>query len=140
MLAPAGRSLMLLVCRQNADRPQMSAAFFNREVAGRAIGESAGTTPAERVHPVVVEAMREVGIELADATPKLLTPLLQQLADLTVTMGCGDACPLVRAPVIEWDLEDPKDRPLKEVRRIGDDIAFRVGELVANRFADSPAR
>ena len=92
------------------------------------------------VSVLVVEAMREVGIELADATPKLLTPLLQQLADLTVTMGCGDACPLVRAPVIERDLEDPKDRPLKEVRRIGDDIAFRVGELVASRFADSPAR
>jgi protein-tyrosine-phosphatase len=95
------------------------------------VGLSSGTTPAEAVHPVVVEAMAEVGIDLSRARPRPLTEDLQAAADRAVTMGCGDACPLVRAPVTEWDLPDPADRPLEWVRALRDDIARRVRALAA---------
>jgi protein-tyrosine-phosphatase len=123
--------MVLFVCLRNAGRSQMAAALFSREAAGRAVGLSAGTTPAEAVHPVVVEAMAEVGIDLSRARPRPLTEDLQAAADRAVTMGCGDACPLVRAPVTEWDLPDPADRPLEWVRALRDDIARRVRALAA---------
>jgi protein-tyrosine-phosphatase len=123
--------MVLFVCRHNAGRSQMASAFFNRAAAGRAVGESAGTTPGEGVHPVVVEAMREVGIDLAGAVPRALDEGLQRAADLAVTMGCGDACPLVRAPVIDWALPDPKDMPIERVRELRDEIERRVAGLVA---------
>jgi len=125
-----GVPMVLFVCRQNAGRSQMAAALLNRAAAGRAVGESAGTTPADRVHPVVVEAMREIGIDLTGARPKALTEDLQRAADRAVTMGCGDACPVVRAPVEDWDLPDPAGRPLAVVREIRDEIARRVEPLV----------
>ena len=126
-----GKPLVLFVCLHNAGRSQMAAAFFNRAAAGRALGESAGTTPGERVHPVVVEAMREAGIDLAGARPRALTDELQRAADRAVTMGCGDACPLVRAPVVDWALPDPKDMPIERVREVRDEIERRVAGLVA---------
>lgn len=126
-----GTPVVLFVCLHNAGRSQMAQALFTRAAAGRAVGVSAGTTPGERVHPVVVEVMREVGIDLSQERPKPLTDELQRHADRAVTMGCGDACPLVRAPVIDWALPDPKDRPIDEVRAIRDDIARRVEALVA---------
>jgi arsenate reductase (thioredoxin) len=127
----AERPVVLFVCRQNAGRSQMAAALFERAAAGRAVALSAGTTPADRVHPAVVEAMREVGIDLSGARPQLLTDDLQRRADRAVTMGCGDACPLVRAPVTAWDLPDPADLPLERVREIRDEIARRADALAA---------
>jgi arsenate reductase len=121
----------LFVCLHNAGRSQMSAALFEREAHGRHRALSAGTTPADRVHPEVVEVMREIGIDLADRTPRLLTDALAGEADVIVTMGCGDSCPFVPGKrYIEWDLPDPRGRPLAEVRAIRDEIAVRVSELI----------
>lgn len=121
----------LFVCLHNAGRSQMSAALFEREAAGRHRALSAGTTPAERVHPVVVEAMREWGIELAERRPRLLTRELAEQADVVVTMGCGDACPYVPGKrYVDWRLPDPKDMPLVEVRAVRDEILARIRSLV----------
>jgi protein-tyrosine-phosphatase len=122
---------VLFVCLHNAGRSQMSQALFERATAGRHAALSAGTTPAEHIHPEVVEVMREVGIDLSDRHPQLLTTELARQADLIVTMGCGDACPYVPGKrYVDWDLPDPKGRPLKEVRATRDDIARRVQQLV----------
>ena len=124
-------SHVLFVCLHNAGRSQMSQALFERAAEGRHRALSAGTTPAERVHPEVVEVMRELGIDLAEREPKLLTRELAEQADVVVTMGCGDECPYIPGRrYLDWDLEDPKDRPLDEVRATRDDIHRRVRELV----------
>src|SRR5271154_207458 len=118
---------VLFVCLHNAGRSQMSAALFERVAEGRHRALSAGTTPAERVHPEVVEVMRELGIHLDDRAPQLLTRELTERADIVVTMGCGDACPYVPGKrYIDWDLPDPKGRPIAEVRATRDEIAQRV--------------
>lgn len=123
---------VLFVCRQNAGRSQMSQALFQRAAGGRHRALSAGTTPAAQVHPEVVEAMRELGIDLAERTPQLLTQALAAQADVVVTMGCGDECPLIPGKrYIDWDLPDPKGRPISEVRNTRDDIARRVTALAA---------
>jgi arsenate reductase len=122
----------LFVCLHNAGRSQMSAALFERAAAGRHRALSAGTTPAERVHPEVVEVMRELGIDLADRIPQRLTRALAERADVVVTMGCGDECPFVPGKrYVDWDLDDPKGRPLPAVRATRDEIARRVDGLVA---------
>ena len=122
---------VLFVCLHNAGRSQMSGALFERAAGGRHEARSAGTTPGERVHPEVVEAMREVGLDVADRVPQRLTDELSQWADVVVTMGCGDECPFIPGKrYIDWDLPDPKGRPVEEVRAIRDDIAGRVRELV----------
>jgi protein-tyrosine-phosphatase len=121
---------VLFVCLHNAGRSQMSAALFERAAAGRHEAESAGTTPAEHVHPEVVEAMSELGIDLSAKTPQKLTTELAQQADVVVTMGCGDACPYIPGKrYIDWNLPDPKGRPIADVRRLRDDIDRRVIEL-----------
>ena len=121
---------VLFVCLHNAGRSQISAALFERAAAGRHHAESAGTTPGERVHPEVVEVMNELGIDLSDKKPRLLTNELAERADLVVTMGCGDACPYIPGKrYIDWNLPDPKGRPLADVRRLRDDIERRVVEL-----------
>ncbi len=121
----------LFVCLHNAGRSQMSQALFERAAGGRHTGLSAGTTPADRVHPEVVEVMRELGIDLSDRKPTRLTPELAEQADVVVTMGCGDQCPYIPGKrYVDWDLEDPKGRPVEEVRTTRDDIAGRVEELV----------
>jgi arsenate reductase (thioredoxin) len=123
---------VLFVCLHNAGRSQMSQALFERAAGGRHTALSAGTTPADQVHPEVVEAMREIGIELSDRKPELLTEELARTADLVVTMGCGDACPYVPGKrYLDWDLADPKGRPLGEVSAIRDEIERRVEALVA---------
>lgn len=123
---------VLFVCLHNAGRSQMSAALFERAAAGRHRAESAGTTPGERVHPEVVEAMQELGIDLSERRPQLLTTELAERADVVVTMGCGDACPYIPGKrYVDWSLPDPKGRPLDEVRALRDDIARRVRELAA---------
>ena len=110
----------------------MAAAFCTHLSDGRVRGESAGTAPGPAVHPVVVTAMRAKGIELAGVVPRLLTADLAASADVLVTMGCGEACPVVPgAQRIDWPLDDPKDQPLERVRVIRDDIEARVRALLA---------
>jgi len=123
---------VLFACRHNAGRSQMAAALFNQMAdPSRAIALSAGTTPAERVHPEVADAMRELGVDLTGSTPQLLTPDLAAGTRLLVTMGCGEECPYVPGVEIQdWPLEDPKGQPLARVREIRDEIAGRVRELV----------
>jgi arsenate reductase (thioredoxin) len=120
----------LFVCLHNAGRSQMSQALFERAAAGRHGARSAGTTPGEHVHSEVVEAMRELGIDLAGRVPKALTAEDAEWADVVVTMGCGDECPYVPGKrYVDWDLPDPKGRPLDEVRATRDEIERRVGAL-----------
>jgi arsenate reductase (thioredoxin) len=122
---------VLFVCLHNAGRSQMSKALFDRVADGRHAAQSAGTQPAERVHPEVVEAMGEVGIDVSGEAPKELTREQAEWADVVVTMGCGDACPYIPGKrYLDWDLEDPKGRPLAEVRRSRDEIQRRVEALV----------
>jgi arsenate reductase len=122
---------VLFVCLHNAGRSQMSQALFEREAGATHEARSAGTTPGERVHPEVVEAMSELGIDLSDRRPRRLTGELSRWADVIVTMGCGDECPYVPGKrYFDWNLPDPKSRPLEEVRGIRDDIALRVRALV----------
>jgi protein-tyrosine-phosphatase len=120
----------LFVCLHNAGRSQMSAALFERAAAGRHHALSAGTTPGDRVHPVVVDVMRELDIDLAGRKPRLLTLELAEQADVVVTMGCGDACPYIPGKrYLDWDLTDPKGLPIDQVRAVRDDIAQRVEQL-----------
>jgi arsenate reductase len=111
----------------------MSQALFERAAGGRHRAASAGTTPADHVHPEVVEVMRELDLDLSDRTPRPLTPELAQWADLIVTMGCGDECPYVPGKrYLDWDLPDPKGKPPAEVRATRDEIRDRVERLVAD--------
>jgi arsenate reductase len=121
----------LFVCLHNAGRSQMSQVLFERAAEGRHTALSAGTTPGECVHPEVVEVMRELGIDLADRVPQALTLELAQPADVVVTMGCGDACPYIPGKrYIDWNLADPKGRPIEEVRATREEIQRRVSTLV----------
>lgn len=130
---PAG--YVLFVCNHNAGRSQMAQAFFERYGPHGVLAESAGTTPAEQIWPVVVEVMGEAGIDISGRRPKRLTPEMQRRADLAVTMGCGDACPYVPTVVEDWDIPDPAGRPIEEVREIRDLIRAQIRELIAVRFA-----
>jgi arsenate reductase len=122
----------LFVCLHNAGRSQMSEALFLRAAAGRHEARSAGTTPGERVHPEVVEAMAELGIDLGGRVPRGLSRGDAEWADVVVTMGCGDECPYIPGKCyLDWDLPDPRGRPLEEVRRTREEIERRVAELVA---------
>jgi arsenate reductase len=129
---PSGRLRTIVFgCVHNAGRSQMAAAFLNHLANGKARAVSAGTNPGPRVHPEVVEVMREVGIDLSTAVPQKLTTELASSADLLITMGCGDECPYV--PGLQrddWPLDDPKGRNLDEVRRIRDEIRRRVLTLL----------
>jgi arsenate reductase (thioredoxin) len=123
---------VLFVCLQNAGRSQMSQALFERAAKGRHTAASAGTRPAESVHPEVVTVMRELGVDLADRRPQRLDAQLTEPADVVVTMGCGDECPYLPGKrYLEWDLPDPAGRPISDVRATRDEIARRVGQLVA---------
>lgn len=123
---------VLFACLHNAGRSQMAAAFFDaRADPAKARAVSAGTRPADKVHPEVVEAMREVEIDLGGATPRLLEPKIAEEADLLVTMGCGEECPFVPGLAREdWELPDPKGQPVELVRRIREEIRSRVLSLL----------
>jgi arsenate reductase (thioredoxin) len=124
---------VLFVCLHNAGRSQMSQALFARAAGGRHRALSAGSEadPGGRVHPEVIEAMRELGLDLSGRRPQRLTRALAAQADAVVTMGCGDACPFIPGKrYVEWQLDDPKVRPAAEVRAIRDDIARRVEGLL----------
>ena len=129
---------VLFVCLHNAGRSQISQALFERAADGRHTALSAGTTPAEHVHPEVVEVMRELGLDLSGRRPRLLTRELAAQADLIVTMGCGDACPYIPGKrYLDWDLPDPRGLPLSEVRALRDDLARRVTALAGALDAES---
>ncbi|HEY2653196.1 MAG TPA: arsenate reductase ArsC [Solirubrobacteraceae bacterium] len=123
---------VLFVCTHNAGRSQIAQALFERACPGDCRGESAGSDPARRLWPEVVEVMREVGIDISDRRPKRLTVEMQLHADWAVTMGCGDVCPYVPTRVDDWDVPDPAGSPIEEVREIRDTIAERIEGLVAN--------
>jgi arsenate reductase len=125
-------SRVLFVCIQNAGRSQMAQVLFDRAAAGEHDSRSAGSRPAAHVHPEVVEAMRELGIDLSGHVPHLLDREDAEWADVVVTMGCGDECPYIPGRrYVDWELDDPAGRPLAEVRGIRDEIARRVDRLVA---------
>ena len=132
---------ILFACVHNAGRSQMAAAWFN-ELAdpARARAFSAGTRPGDRVHPEVVEAMREAGIDLSGAVPQKLTSVLASRCDVLITMGCGDECPFVPGARIEdWPLPDPKGQPLEVVREIREEIRARVSDLIEREGASRSA-
>jgi arsenate reductase (thioredoxin) len=140
MVEQLGPAKVVFACVANAGRSQMAAAFFNTLAnPARARAVSAGTRPGTSVHPEVVAAMREIGIDVSAAKPQYLSTDLTKDAHIVITMGCGDECPLI--PGVErdeWPLDDPKDQPIATVRRIRDDIRKRVTELVKERkWADS---
>ncbi len=125
---------VLFVCLHNAGRSQMSQALFERAAGDRHSSASAGSIaePGGQVHPEVVRAMDELGIDLSDRRPQRLTDDLAAQADVVVTMGCGDSCPYFPGKrYVDWDLPDPKGKALSEVRAIRDEIGRRVGQLVA---------
>ena len=130
-------SKVLFVCVHNAGRSQMSQALFELEAEGRHEARSAGSDPGKHVHPEVVEAMRELGVDLADRIPHKLDRADVEWADVVVTMGCGDACPYIPGKrYIDWLLNDPKDLPIEHVREIRDDIRKRVEQLVTELDGD----
>jgi arsenate reductase (thioredoxin) len=134
---------VLFACVHNAGRSQMAAAFFNQLAdPARAKAVSAGTDPGLRVHPEVVAVMREAGVDLSGAPTRKLTEELAQQAQILVTMGCGDECPVVPgARRDDWPLDDPKGQPLDRVRGIRDEIRQRVQELIqAEGLAPAPPR
>src|SRR4030088_2701677 len=115
---------VLFVCKQNAGRSQMSEALFQSAANGRHQSRSAGTQPALHVHPVVADAMREMGIDISGNRPQKITDDLAEWADVVVTMGCGDECPYIPGKrYLDWDLPDPKGRPVEDVRVTRDEIA-----------------
>jgi arsenate reductase (thioredoxin) len=123
---------VLFVCLHNAGRSQMSEALFTRAAGGRHEARSAGTEPAGTVHPEVIEAMGELGIDLAGRVPRALQRSDAEWADIVVTMGCGDSCPYIPGKrYVDWDLEDPSGRPLDQVRATRDEIERRVSSLLA---------
>jgi arsenate reductase len=124
---------VLFVCIQNAGRSQMAEALFERAADARHEARSAGSRPAERVHPEVVEVMRERDIDLADRTPRGLDRSDLEWADLVVTMGCGDECPVIPGKrYVDWELADPAGLPLEEVRAVRDEIERRISALLVD--------
>lgn len=131
--ADEGVPIVLFLCVHNAGRSQMALGWFNRLADGRAIGWSGGSEPSSEINPSVVEAMREVGIDIAGEYPKPWTDEILRAADVVVTMGCGDACPIFPGKRYEdWQLDDPAGRGLDEVRPIRDAIGERVRGLLAS--------
>ena len=122
---------VLFVCVHNAGRSQMAAALLDHHARGRVQVRSAGSAPADRINPAVVAAMAEWGIDLSRELPKPLTDASVKAADVVVTMGCGDACPIYPGKRYEdWELQDPAGQPVEVVRRIRDDIDARVQQLL----------
>jgi arsenate reductase (thioredoxin) len=127
----------LFVCLHNAGRSQISEALFRRAAEGRHEARSAGTRPADRVHPEVVEAMDELGIDLSERQPRKLSREDDEWADVVVTMGCGDECPYIPGKrYLDWEIEDPKGKSLAAVRETREEIERRVRALVAKLNSD----
>ena len=123
---------VLFVCTHNAGRSQMAAALLDHAAAGRVRVTSAGSQPARQLNPAVVQAMAEIGLDISREHPKPLTGDKVAAADVVITMGCGDACPIYPGKRYEdWEVEDPAGKSVEEVRRIRDDLAARVRTLIA---------
>jgi arsenate reductase len=130
---------VLFVCVHNAGRSQISQALFNRAAGGAHEARSAGSEPADRVHPEVTALMDELGIDLGGETPKPLTRELAEWADVIVTMGCGDACPYIPGKrYLDWELEDPQGQSIDAVRTTRDEVARRVDRLLAELGTPTP--
>lgn len=127
---------VLFVCTHNAGRSQIAQAFFNRHTPDDIRAESAGNRPGDVIWSEVVEVMAERGFDLSAHRPKKLTPEMQLHADWAVTLACGEGCPYVPAMVEDWDIEDPRNKPIEEVRRIRDEIEKRVMQLLNERIDD----
>ena len=126
------RPSILFLCVHNAGRSQMAAAFARQLGGERVIVHSAGSDPGERLHPAVVSAMSEKGLDISNEAPQRLTDEMGRTADVIVTMGCGDECPVYLGKrYVDWDLTDPAGRPVEEVRPIRDEIESRVEDLIA---------
>ncbi|WP_308424741.1 arsenate reductase ArsC [Longimycelium tulufanense] len=124
---------VLFVCVHNAGRSQMAAALLHHHARGRVTVRSAGSAPAETINPAVVEVMAELGIDLSREFPKPLTTDAVQAADVVITMGCGDACPVLPGKrYLDWQLDDPAGKPAAEIRPIRDEIDRRVRALLAD--------
>jgi arsenate reductase len=122
---------VLFVCIHNAGRSQMAAALLDHQAAGKVRVTSAGSQPASQLNPAVVAAMAEIGLDISREYPKPLTTSQVQAADVVITMGCGDTCPVYPGQrYLDWDLPDPDGLPLEEVRPIRDEIARRVRQLL----------
>ena len=129
---------VLFVCVHNAGRSQMAAALLDRHAGGRVHVRSAGSAPADEINPAVVAAMDEIGIDLSKEFPKRLTTDAVEAADVVVTMGCGDACPVFPGKrYVDWELDDPAGKDVAQVRTIRDEIDRRVAQLVNDLLAPS---
>lgn len=123
---------VLFVCVHNAGRSQMAAALLDQHAQGRVHVRSAGSAPADEINPAVVQALEEIGLDVSKEFPKPLTDEFVEAADVVVTMGCGDACPIYPGKrYLDWELPDPAGKPLQEVRPIRDEIDRRVQELLS---------
>jgi len=123
---------VLFVCTHNAGRSQMAAALLDHAAAGRVRVTSAGTQPADQLNPAVVQAMAEIGLDISREVPKPLTTGTVQAADIVITMGCGDACPVYPGQrYLDWDLPDPAGLTVEQVRPIRDEISARVRKLIS---------
>lgn len=122
---------VLFVCTRNAGRSQLAAALVEHRARGRVVVRSAGTEPAEDLHPNIADTLAEVGVDASGAFPKPITDEVVQAADVVVTMGCGDACPVLPGRrYVDWDLPDPEGMPVEQVRALRDEVARRVDALV----------
>jgi len=131
---------VLFVCVHNAGRSQMAAGLLKRRSQGRIHVRSAGSTPAEEINPAVVDVMQELGIDLGEEFPKPLTDEVVRAADVVITMGCGDACPVYPGKKYEdWELDDPAGQDLETVRRIRDELDERVQSLIGELLPDGTA-
>jgi arsenate reductase len=129
---------VLFVCVRNAGRSQMAAALLGRHSDGRVRVRSAGSMPADDIHPEVLAAMHEIGVDLSEESPKSLSREFVDAADVVITMGCGDACPVVPGKrYLDWDVPDPAGKAIAEVRAIRDEIDERVRRLLAELMPSS---
>lgn len=140
-MTDTSRPSVLFVCVHNAGRSQMAAGYLTELAGGRIEVRSAGSAPADQINPTAVEAMAEEGIDITQASPKVLTPEAVQASDVVITMGCGDACPVFPGRRYEdWELTDPAGKGIEEVRLVRDDIKVRIQQLVSELLESGAAQ
>ena len=140
-MTDTSRPSVLFVCVHNAGRSQMAAGYLTELAGGRIEVRSAGSAPADQINPAAVEAMAEEGIDITQASPKVLTPEAVQASDVVITMGCGDACPIFPGRRYEdWELTDPAGKGIEEVRLVRDDIKVRIQQLVSELLESGAAQ
>jgi arsenate reductase len=137
-----GKKRILFVCVHNSGRSQMAEAFFNHLAEEKASASSAGTKPASRINPTVVEVMREAGLDISHRKPKILTQMMINNAERVITMGCGEekVCPAIFVPMEDWQIEDPEGQSIDKVREIRDIIKTKIETLLKEMNIGSPLR